>query len=93
MTDLPRAALIRVTGRVQGVGYRFFVEEAARRTGLNGYVKNLPDRSVEMLVEGPQQVIEPFVDLLRIGPPAARVEHVAVEMVAAGGVKGFSIRY
>lgn len=93
MSGLAGAAHIHVTGRVQGVGYRFFVEEAARRTGLNGYVKNLPDRSVEVLVEGPTQLIESFVDILRIGPPAALVEHVSVEMMAPGGVEGFSIRY
>jgi acylphosphatase len=68
-----------VSGRVQGVGYRYFALDAARRDGLHGYVKNLPDGRVEAEAEGEVEALERFERALRQGPSRARVEHVIVE--------------
>ena len=68
-----------VSGRVQGVGYRYFALDAARREGLSGYVKNLPDGRVEAEAEGEAEALERFERALRRGPSRARVEHVIVE--------------
>jgi len=65
---------VRVQGRVQGVGFRYFALQHARRLGLRGYVRNCPDGSVEVLAEGNRTALEELLVLLRQGPPAARVE-------------------
>ena len=74
-----------ITGRVQGVGFRFFALETAEREGLHGWVKNLPDRSVEALAEGDADALERFERALRHGPPGARIDHVEVEDRMPGG--------
>ena len=68
-----------VSGKVQGVGFRFFTEEAARREGLTGFVRNLGDGRVEAVVEGDADAVARFERGLHLGPPLARVSHVAVE--------------
>ena len=65
-----------VTGRVQGVGFRYFVHDAARREGVTGYVRNLPDRSVEAFVEGEADSVLRVERAIRSGPGGARVEDV-----------------
>ncbi len=82
-----------VSGRVHGVGFRFFVEEAARREGVRGWVRNLPDGRVEMLAEGDEESVDRLERQIRRGPPAARVDHVDVQPeMPAGDVKDFEIR-
>lgn len=82
-----------VVGRVQGVGFRFFVQHAANRLKLSGYVRNLPDgRRVEVEVEGPRPALEALLDELREGPPGAHVEHVQHSwQPATGAFRGFEI--
>ena len=70
------ARRIVVTGRVQRVGFRFFVEEAATREGLLGYVRNQHDGSVEVVVEGDAEAVERFEMAVRRGPSLARVDEV-----------------
>lgn len=65
-------------GRVQGVGYRFFVEEAARRHALDGWVRNRRDDTVEAVFSGPAESIAAMIEACRRGPRAARVEAVDV---------------
>ena len=65
-----------VSGRVQGVGFRWFVREAARRHRLAGWVRNRPDGSVELEVSGEDGAYGQFLDALREGPPGARVDDV-----------------
>lgn len=72
----------RVTGRVQGVGFRWFTTTTARRLGLRGSVKNLRDGSVEVVVEGPADAVDALANRLREGPPASRVERV--EEISSG---------
>ncbi|MCU1263686.1 MAG: Acylphosphatase [Acidobacteria bacterium] len=71
---IARKFLIR--GEVQGVGYRFFAQRAAAQHQVVGYVKNLPDGSVESLVEGPAQSVEAYRNDLATGPRFAVVEQV-----------------
>jgi acylphosphatase len=68
-----------VSGRVQGVGFRFFVRDAADREGIRGWVRNHPDRTVEVLAEGDAEAILRFEMALRRGPRGARVDDVLVE--------------
>ncbi len=70
---------IRVSGRVQGVAYRAFTHAAASRMGLTGGVRNLDDGSVEVEVEGQRPAVDALVELLRMGPPMARVADVQVQ--------------
>ena len=67
---------IVVRGRVQAVGFRWFVRDVAESLRLDGWVRNLPDgRSVEALVQGPEAQVDQLVEAMRTGPPGA---HVAV---------------
>lgn len=68
-----------VSGRVQGVGYRHFAADAARREGLSGAVRNLDDGTVEAVAEGEAEALVRFERALRQGPSRSRVEHVRVE--------------
>ncbi len=68
------AVHIMITGRVQGVGFRWFVARAAHRLGVSGYVRNLYDGSVEIHAEGERQAIDHFISEVRVGPSSAMVE-------------------
>jgi acylphosphatase len=81
-----------ITGRVQGVGFRYFAQDAAMREGLHGWVRNQPDGSVEAFVEGDADAVERFERAIRHGPPGARVAHVEVEgTVPSGRDTGFTV--
>jgi acylphosphatase len=81
-----------ISGRVQGVGFRFFTEDAARREGIDGWVRNLPDGSVEVRAEGDAEAMERFERAVRHGPPAARVDDVDVTENVPTGATGFTTR-
>ena len=68
-----------VSGRVQGVGFRYFVARAARGLGLSGYVRNLPDGTVEVAAAGDRAALESLAALLEEGPPGAVVESVELD--------------
>jgi len=80
-----------VSGRVQGVGYRYFTREAALREGVHGTVRNLDDGSVEVVAEGDAEALQRFERALRQGPIGAAVRHVHVEPAAPGGTPGFFV--
>jgi acylphosphatase len=82
------ARRFRVTGRVQGVGYRYFAETAARAEGLSGWVQNQPDGSVEVVAEGDHQSVDRFEAKLRRGPAGARVDGVRVDDDVPSGRAG-----
>jgi acylphosphatase len=87
-------ARIVVSGRVQGVGYRDSARYAAQRLSLTGYVKNLPDRAVEIVAEGERAALEQFVAWARRGPPAARVTSLHVDYgQPTGSYPDFTIAY
>lgn len=78
---------------MQGVGFRYFALDAARRDGLQGYVTNRDDGSVEAVAEGEAEALERFERALRRGPSRSRVEHVMVdEMTPQMLGTGFDIR-
>ena len=82
-----------VTGRVQGVGFRIFAEEVARREGVRGFVRNLSDGRVEAVAEAEREALERFERSLYQGPPTSRVDHVtAEELPPAGRGPAFVIR-
>ena len=81
-----------IAGRVQGVGFRFFVREAASLEALHGVARNLPDGRVEVVVEGEADGIVRFERTLRRGPAGARVEEVTTELITPSGrLVGFQI--
>ena len=82
-----------VGGRVQGVGFRFFVHRTAAVEGLHGWVRNLPDGRVEIRAEGESDSLARFERQVRQGPPAARVDDFdTTDVGATGHDTGFSIR-
>jgi acylphosphatase len=81
-----------VQGRVQGVGYRYFVLRQAEALGVSGFARNRPDGGVEVLAEGDDVVLADFEARLREGPSFADVASVEREAVAERGSGGFHIR-
>ncbi len=82
-----------IAGRVQGVGFRAFTEAQAAVEGVHGYVRNLHDGRVEVVVEGDEESVIRVERRLRRGPPAASVDAFVVEpLVPTGRPYGFSIR-
>jgi acylphosphatase len=69
---------LRISGRVQGVGFRYSMQHEARRLGVTGWVRNCRDGSVEAVVGGPEEAVEAMLNWARSGPPAARVKGVSV---------------
>jgi acylphosphatase len=85
------ARLAVVSGRVQGVGFRFFASRAAREHGVKGWVRNLPDGSVETFAEGEEEAVAGYIEKLRQGPRGGRVTSVAEEESAPQGLSSFEI--
>ena len=81
-----------VRGRVQGVGYRYFVMREAAALGVSGFARNLPDGTVEVIAEAADDVLDLFEDRLRQGPSFASVKGLDRSAVAARGDQGFHIR-
>lgn len=67
-----------VSGRVQGVSFRYYTLQTARQAGVTGWVRNRPDGKVEVTAEGQKDQLEVLLRFLHQGPPAARVERVEV---------------
>ena len=81
-----------ITGRVQGVGFRYFTQDAALREGVTGWVRNLPDGRVEALVEGDAEAVTRVERALRSGPRGARIEGVEVDVEdPTGAYRTFSV--
>ena len=81
-----------VTGKVQGVGYRFWATRMAIRLGLRGWVRNRADGSVEALVTGTPQEVAAMIEACWSGPPGARVADVTAAPAADDGSAGFVAR-
>ena len=75
----------RIGGRVQGVGFRYYAERQARRLGLTGWVRNLPDGDVELVAEGDEDSLQKMLTWCHAGPPSAAVTHVQTDWTAAQG--------
>ena len=85
MSETIRRVTIR--GRVQGVGYRYWIEQQARARGLEGWVRNRRDGGVEALFAGPADVASEIIALCRRGPTSARVDAVEQEPANADALK------
>ena len=88
----PIRAHVLITGRVQGVGFRFSTEDMAAVYKLNGWVRNLPDGRVEAVFEGDRPAVEAMLAWCHKGPPHAQVHQVAVTYETLEGLNGFEIR-
>jgi len=80
-----QAKQIKVYGKVQGVGFRYFVQHIARKLGLKGNVCNCPDLTVEILVEGEAGDIEKLMEQVKQGPPLSWVQKVDVLNIPVKG--------
>jgi acylphosphatase len=88
-----RSVRLTVVGRVQGVAFRAFVQDAARRLEVAGWARNRSDGTVEVLAQGSAEAVDGLVAACRSGPPAARVDEVRIEEAAAGDApRPFSVR-
>lgn len=83
---------IVVRGKVQRVGYRYYVKSVADKLSLDGWVKNNADDSVEILAEGSDRLIEEFLEYCRKGPPLAEISKVDISEEKGGDkLRGFEI--
>ncbi len=88
------AANLFVRGRVQGAGFRFFVRRHARDFGITGWVKNLPDRDVEIYAEGEKTVLDEFIAEVKEGPAFGYVSDIDIDWLEPSGrFSGFDIRF
>ena len=87
---------IRISGRVQGVGFRHFTKQNARRLNLNGWVKNLPDGDVEVVLVGKEESMLEMLEELKKGPSVARVDDFKIDESSEKlneTFSGFSVRH
>ena len=84
-------AHVFISGKVQGVGYRYSTMNAARKLGLNGWVRNLADSRVEAVFEGESETVEEMIRWCHQGSDAAVVKDVQVDYSEAEGLQGFEI--
>jgi len=93
MAEVAEAHVV-VSGRVQGVWYRGATQRFAAAAGVRGWVRNLPDRRVEAVLQGDRAAVERVIEFMREGPPGAAVTDVAVLYRPPMEVyRGFDIRY
>ncbi|MCD6474173.1 MAG: acylphosphatase [Thermoplasmata archaeon] len=88
-----KRAHVRIYGRVQGVFFRANTKKMAEKLGVAGWVRNMPDGSVEAVFEGDDKAVEQIIEWCHHGPEMARVEKVYVEYEKPEGEKGFRIIY
>ena len=88
-----KAIAATITGRVQGVGYRYTTQHMAGELGIQGWVRNAPDGSVEVWAQGHERAVGAFAEYLRQGPRAARVQSVDVRTTEPDtSLEGFRVR-
>ena len=93
VTSVPQRAHVLVSGRVQGVSFRWYAQHKAHDLGLTGWVRNLWDGRVEAVFEGEIETVRKMVGWCRAGPTSAQVDDVQVEYEASTGeFRGFHIR-
>ena len=85
---------IIVSGRVQGVCYRAFVLHRANELNIKGYAKNLMNGKVKVIASGEDNALNIFIDMLKEGPPMARIDNIRTsEIIIGEEFSGFSIKY
>ncbi len=93
MSDRCERRRVVVTGYVQGIFYRDSTRQVARSLGLNGWVRNQVDGSVEAVFEGEVEAVERAVEWCGRGPSGARIDEVVVVTEPAEGIEGFEIKH
>jgi acylphosphatase len=88
-----RSILVRISGRVQGVGFRDWTQRTAAGLGLSGWVRNLASGEVEALFSGPAETVDAMVGACRRGPRLARVDDVKIAETTEAPSGPFSVRY
>jgi len=89
---MKKGAIIRVYGKVQGVGFRYYTQQKARELGITGFVQNRPDGSVYIEAEGEEENLDNFIQWCYEGPGWARVTDVKVQKTPVFGYDGFKIK-
>jgi len=89
---MEKAIQITVSGRVQGVGFRYYTQKAARARGLKGFVKNLSQEGVYIEVQGPQDQLNAFSEEVKRGPILARVDKMLVNELILQEFSAFEVR-
>lgn len=85
---------LNITGRVQGVGYRYFAAQKANEMGITGWVKNAVDGSVIVVAQGIEEEIKTYIDYLYIGPTRSRVDQISkVKFNTLSDFNNFSVKY
>ena len=93
MSDTEITSLrLRIEGSVQAVGYRNFMIAEARKLGVDGWVRNRSDGSVDALVCGETKAVEALIAACARGPEGSRIKHIDIETVEAPAEKGFNRR-
>jgi len=87
-----RRVHVVVAGEVQGVGYRYTMRIVAREIGVDGWVRNLADGTVEAEVEGTDAQVDEVLAWMAQGPPGSRVEQAQVSDARPTGARGFEVR-
>jgi acylphosphatase len=90
---MTKAVGATVTGRVQGVSFRYYAIEQARSLGVTGWIRNEPDGSVALHAEGADDAVDALVEWCRTGPSLAKVRNVAVRDATETGATSFEVRY
>jgi acylphosphatase len=88
-----KAVSVKVTGRVQGVAFRWYAVQEAERLGVRGWIRNEPDESVAGHFEGDDDAVDALVAWCRHGPSYAAVRDVAVTEARPTGARAFDVRY
>jgi len=84
-------AHLKIHGRVQGVGFRWSMQREAKKLGVAGWVRNLPDGTVEAVIEGDEERVEALIGWVHEGPPLARVTRVEITWEEPEGLEGFIV--
>jgi acylphosphatase len=82
---------LTIKGKVQGVFYRATAKDIADELGIKGWVRNLPDRNVEITATATEDILQKYIDWCKQGPPKARVDDVIVEELSTAEFNGFRI--
>ena len=91
--EQPKCVSLRVHGRVQGVGFRYFAVREAAKYGITGYVRNEPDGSVYIQAEGVPEALDKFIQRMQSGPAWGRVDRVDIQETPTVGYTDFTVKY
>jgi len=90
---MKKSYVMKVTGRVQNVGFRYFAVKEAEKAGVKGFVRNQPDGSVYIEAEGEEEALDSYYLRIKKGPMWGRVDHVALSEQPVRGYEKFIVKY